>query len=395
MARRANQKLTPTYTIYVTPSVSWAAVVVVMAAPAAALSQAAPLPPRQAESSEGFTRISGLRELRDGRVVVSDGAEQRVVVLSADLRQGDALGRVGRGPREYVNPDAVLPWLGDSSLIVDPGASRVLVLDPAGTIVGERSATVEMRGFAFAPSFRAADAHGWLYYLGIPARVRGVASDTAPLIRTRLDRVAADTVAWVRRPVAPTASQQQGGQVTFRRARPDPFAVRDAWGVASDGSVAVVRGGDYRVEWFRDGRRVAQGPVIRVNRITVTQADLDQLEDQRAVAARTTSSFGTGGGTLPNRGSAPSIQDAEVSREKPPFLANNASVDPRGRVWVPRTRAAGDSIPLYDVFDERGTLVLQIALPPNSELVGFGRTAVYVSRADQDDIFRLGRHPLP
>ena len=82
----------------------------------------------------------------------------------------------------------------------------------------------------------------------------------------------------------------------------------------------------------------------------------------------------------------------EFAATKPPFLFDaDIHVTPDGQVWVPRTRAADDSIPFYDVFDRRGRKIQQVKLRPSSSIIGFGRGTVYVIRVDGDDFQHLER----
>jgi hypothetical protein len=61
-------------------------------------------------------------------------------------------------------------------------------------------------------------------------------------------------------------------------------------------------------------------------------------------------------------------------------------------VWVLRTRAHDDSIPVFDVFDGAGRVVDRVALPKRTRLVGFGAAnAVYLARTDDDDLIWLQR----
>ncbi|HEX9630918.1 MAG TPA: hypothetical protein VGA02_00535 [Gemmatimonadales bacterium] len=76
--------------------------------------------------------MAGLRELRNGRVVVSDRLERTVTLV--DFATGDmtAIGREGQGPGECGMPGVRFPLGGDSTLMLDIAAMRGLVL------VGER-----------------------------------------------------------------------------------------------------------------------------------------------------------------------------------------------------------------------------------------------------------------
>jgi hypothetical protein len=72
--------------------------------PAAAQSPLRTLAKPDAEYAEPFTQINGVRELKDGRVIVSDVREKTVQLV--DLKAGSAqkIGREGSGPGEYAMP---------------------------------------------------------------------------------------------------------------------------------------------------------------------------------------------------------------------------------------------------------------------------------------------------
>ena len=82
-----------------------------------------------------FSQIRGVRELRDGRLLVTDWTDE--VLLVVDLRTGGVrqLGRKGSGPTEYRLPAALLPLPGDSTLLVDQGNERLAVIGPDLSIV--------------------------------------------------------------------------------------------------------------------------------------------------------------------------------------------------------------------------------------------------------------------
>ena len=49
---------------------------------------------------EGFGSIRGIRELPDGRVLVSDGLGQALIIVDLEAGTADTVGRVGGGPEE-------------------------------------------------------------------------------------------------------------------------------------------------------------------------------------------------------------------------------------------------------------------------------------------------------
>ena len=79
---------------------------------------------------------------------------------------------------------------------------------------------------------------------------------------------------------------------------------------------------------------------------------------------------------------------------KPPFEAADIWVDARERLWVRRHGAANQPM-LYDVFNERGSLVGSVRFPAGRRVAGMGNGVVYVARADEDDLMYLERYALP
>src|SRR3990167_679771 len=66
-----------------------------------------------------FSSITGLLELPDGRVLMTDGIDQTLLRINLTTRKADTLGRVGQGPGEYKLPDAVFSLAGGRVLLTD------------------------------------------------------------------------------------------------------------------------------------------------------------------------------------------------------------------------------------------------------------------------------------
>jgi hypothetical protein len=84
---------------------------------------------------EPFSYLSGVRELAGGKILAADPTSQVLLRLDLDAGTADTLGRHGPGPQEYDGPDQVFPLPGDSTLLVDLGNGRLIVIDPQGTFV--------------------------------------------------------------------------------------------------------------------------------------------------------------------------------------------------------------------------------------------------------------------
>src|SRR5687767_2954533 len=86
------------------------------------------LPEADARLGEEFTQISGLRELADGRILVADRRDRRLIV--ADMRSGAIaqVGRLGNGPGEYRNVAGLYALGGDSTILTDATSRRWYLL---------------------------------------------------------------------------------------------------------------------------------------------------------------------------------------------------------------------------------------------------------------------------
>ena len=81
--------------------------------------------------------ISGLRQLPGGRVLVNDARRQRVLVLDSTLTifaiSADTLAAAARyGARWF---GGLIPYMGDSTLLMDVDSKTFIVFDPAGKVV--------------------------------------------------------------------------------------------------------------------------------------------------------------------------------------------------------------------------------------------------------------------
>ncbi|MDP1861873.1 MAG: hypothetical protein Q8K82_24655, partial [Gemmatimonadaceae bacterium] len=85
-----------------------------------------------AELAEPFTNVGGVRELKDGRLVVIDARDKIVQLVDFKAGTGTKVGREGSGPGEYALPMRLVPLPGDSSGVYDMLNSRLLVVLPNG-----------------------------------------------------------------------------------------------------------------------------------------------------------------------------------------------------------------------------------------------------------------------
>ena len=323
-----------------------------------------------------FSFLASVRELPDGRLLAADPLSQVLLRVDMDAEVADTLGRVGGGPGEYRQPDQVFPLPGDSTLLVDLGKGRFVMIGPDGSLMDGMSMAIPREDGA--PSFllpRAVDERGRLYFMASGALGQGPPDSTAV---ARYDRTTArtDTVARLWRPEARV--QRSGGNV---RVSGIMMEGRDDWAVGPDGRVAVLRANGYAVEWRLPDGTVVAGPSHDFEPLPISQADKEAYLEESSgggLMVMTTSSSSGESSTRMSRGGSfggggrPSIDDSEWAETFPPFRPDRSRVSPAGEVWVQRWLPA-DEQQRMDVFDSTGILRGSVEIPEGSRLIGFGK----------------------
>ena len=323
-------------------------------------------------SDQGFTSLVGMKELKDGRVILVDETEKTVLLLNSQLATASTVGSQGSGPEEYLVPSRLFSLAGDSSAVLDNPNHRLLVLTPEGEPRGVINLFPE---FSVA---QASDGFGRLYR----ARRDG---DSYAIVRWTPPSSTLDTVGHY--PV-PADARPEG--VGTRLVDRNPFPMSSTWAVAADGTIAIVHPDPYRVEVIRLDGAPEEGPVMDVNRVEVSEDHKNQWRERLGkpqVEARVT--LRGGGGAATNR--IPSLEPANWPRHLPPFLRDAATFASDGRLWVQRTTPAGDP-PTFDVFDSQGRRVEQVFLPQGRRLLGFGLGTLYAVSRDHLDLEYLEQY---
>jgi hypothetical protein len=96
------------------------------------------LKPATGTLNEEFIAITSIRELHDGRILVTDRRDHRVVIADCRTQEVKQIGRPGAGPAEYPIAAPLRALGGDSSIMLD-GTSRRWLLFDADRIVGIRT----------------------------------------------------------------------------------------------------------------------------------------------------------------------------------------------------------------------------------------------------------------
>ncbi len=351
--------------------VSVLALGVAVASPLAAQGAPRTLPAPNATFAEPFSSVGvgTVRELSDGRVIVSDARDK--VVQRIDLRSGEAvaIGREGSGPAEFGMPMRIYAAPGDTTLLFDPLNTRYLVIGPDAKPIstfrteseapaarpGAGGGRVTMGGGLMA---RATDARGRLYGEGssltVDAEGRPKSADSAAIVRYDRGTRRLDTLAFVK---LPSQNMQVSGSANNQMVRiggANPLTPRDEWTVFPDGRVAIVRAADYHVDWILPNGTKRSTPAVRYTPVRMNAAEIRHEEGLRNAAragqmsimmtqdnngARRTAQMG------PPPGAPPLEPLTDWPEVKPPFRSGMQSViaRPNGELWVRRTEGAGVS----------------------------------------------------
>lgn len=348
-----------------------------------------------------FSVVSTVRELPGGRVLVADPLSQVLIAVDLDAALADTIGRVGEGPAEYRQPDAVWPLPDGKTLLVDLGNGRLTDLSADLEFGDTRPYAVgdPMAGTMVVAIPQGMDALGRIYFRGFGGV--GPPSDSASILRADLATNLMDTAGTFK--TASTTREVTGGPNNQNeRISPIPLSPEDAWGVAADGRVVVVRAADYHVDWIDEDGSVTSGPPVPYAPVSIGRAEKEEWLDSRAE---------TGGGLgisaqmvngsvsiVAARGGDPDSGDDLDSypwpEVKTAFYGRPVPVDPLGRAWVRRHREAGEA-PRYDLFDGAGQVVMTIEFAMDRRVVGFGDGRLYAVRMDEVGLQYLERYTLP
>lgn len=352
----------------------------------AAFLQGSPAPTRlrapNATLDAEFTRVAAVRELAEGRALVTDAAERKLFVVDFSAGTAVQLGREGQGPEEYRSVGALFAIGADSTLLVDLMGGRWLLLHGGKIAATVGSDAPAIRNGARSPT--GADSRGNV--LATRAMGGGVGPGAAPL-RTdssHLVRIAratgqGDTVAALF--ARPSRIRVSGppDRPTAVEITTNPLAAGDLAAMFDDGTIAVARVSPYRVDWIAPDGRTTRGAPLPFTHVGVSAREKDAVMRRQAEQS----------------GRAPQAPESVPDWPDilPPFLAGALLPAPDGRLWIRRTPSAADPSVHYDVITRTGQLAARITMSAREQVVGFGRSAIYTVVTDEDALQRLRRHP--
>jgi uncharacterized membrane protein YgcG len=396
-------------------------------------------------TSDSLASAAAAIQLAGGRVLVNDITARRLLLFDSTLAHPKVIADTTSATANAygTRPGTLIRYRGDTVMYIDIGSVSMLVIGPTGAIVRVMAAPPGNAQYLIGSIFGVPgfDGRGRLVYHGgggigtftlvlccvgyirpdaFNSEALGV-SDSAFVVRADLSARTIDTAAVIRIPKVKTAfTIDARGFIQSIQTTRYPLPLIDDWTVTSDGTIAVVRGRDYHVDWIMPDGKSSSSPKMPFDWQHVDDARKQALIDSAAKdqalgaqrdsarAAASSSSGGTGrgganggrgGGTvsgggrrnaleIPNVALRPEV--ADLPDYVPAFARGAVTADADGNLWIlTSTIVRGE--PVYDIVNRRRELVDRVQLPSFRTIAGFGPGVVYMAVKDAAGIVRLER----
>ncbi len=399
--------------------------------------------------------VSTVRPLPRGRVLVNDLVRRQLVLLDSTLAQEAIVADTTAATANAFGGRSagLLAFRGDSSLFIDPASLSMLVIDGEGKVgrvmaVPRPADAPFMVGGPFGTP--GIDSRGRIVYRGFvrPQMPAGPPQpgqpfqfpqipDSAPVLRIALADRKLDTATFFRTQTTKiSGGQNDKGEMVMSMVI-NPLPIVDDWALLADGTVAVVRGKDYHVDFVAPDGTVRSTPKIPFDwqrlsdddRTKVLDSARTRIAEAQASGAMQLGFGGGGGGGGAARpgganaggragggpaagGGAPVVDmmgapgpggggdggrpgqfrmqpptitvvpPQELPDYRPAFNTGAARGDAEGNLWV-RTSKVVNEGPVYDVIAPDGKLVDRVQLPKGRVIAGFAPGLVYMGVRDE------------
>lgn len=401
---------------------------------------------RVSADSLGLKSVSSAVAMPGGKLMVNDVTGRRVLLVDSTLARVTVPADTTAATADAYGTSwaSLLPYRGDTALLIVPSTLSMFMFGPSGTTtkvlaIPRPDDAQSLAGGIFGPS--GFDARGRLVYFhgslpGIMTLGRGdqllengkptqlarmmeqhsdgpllgkTQADSAALLRIDLETRAVDTVAFVHVPkFTRELKLDADGRLESIQTTPDALPVIDQWAILRDGTIAIVRGRDYHIDWIDVSGKRTSSPKIPFDWQRLDDARKAALIDSAVAvwqknfddhAATVVRAQGRGGAANGGRGFEPAPNVAARARLEdlpdyfPPFAERSVIADRDNDIWI-RTTQMADSRPVYDVINRRGELIDRVQLPRYRAIAAFGPGVVYMAVVDSAGKVRLERARL-
>jgi hypothetical protein len=379
-------------------------------------------------TSDSLASVGSAVAFRDGRVLVNDRIGRRVLLFDSTLQHPKVVADTTAATADAYGSRiaSLVRFRGDSALMIDQSSLSMAVIDARGTIarmmaIPRPSDAQDISGaggvdaggrlvyFTYGPGalqgFVMLGPGDQVYRDGKPTNLArfNIHLDSAWLVRVDLSSRTLDTVTPIRiATLNRELKTDANGGLTSIVTTYDPLPIVDDWTVMRDGTIAIVRGRDYHVDWLTPDGKWSSSPKLPFDWQKLDDARKRALIDS-TVARWQAQSDGImrggrgGGGPPPNYApmivAAPSIES--LGTYAPAFLTLSGGGPPifsdaDGNVWI-RTTTMIDGRPVYDIVNRRGEMIDRVQLPPFRTIAGFGSGVIYMAVKDAAGAVHLER----
>jgi hypothetical protein len=362
-----------------------------------------------AVSAHVFGSPATVRELAGRGLLINDTERRQVIAVDAKLGGLRIVADSAGGSANWYGPRAggLIRYVADSTLFVDPVGLSMLVFAPDGHVARTASVPRSQDASQLTAAGGAAvgiDALGRLLYragikiptLATTGLTMGATPDSTEIDRVDMKSRKLDTAAYFKTfKVSITATQTEKGLSATGII--NPIQTVDDWAVLADGTIAIVRGVDYHVDFISTAGAIFAGPKIPFDwRPISDERKVAILDSVKAVMSAPPAASSSGATGQPSGHSMAMMHGSmamtmtlapasDLPDYYPAFEQDAARGDADGNLWV-RTTATRDGAvggPIYDVVSRTGELLQRVQLPGGRRIIGFGKNGVvYLAARD-------------
>lgn len=394
------------------------------------------LPPATSKATVKFGSLLDVRDVGGGRLIVNDGLHRQMLLMDSSLKVLSVPVDSAPGSANSYGPRAVplVRYIGDSLLTSDMNARTMLVMSPSGQVVRAIAQPVEDFPTTLPSHGAGIDPKGRMIFQGFTRpnfeATRAMSDDqrvhqkqdSVPLLRADLEARRIDTLARVMTggTIKLMGRATENGPIRFSTF---PIENVDNWALLSDGSLAIVRGQDYHIDWIDPDGTKHSTTKLPFDWKRLTDEDKQKLIDSTRDAASASMSKALGAAAArpqpdgpPQQSGArrfvPTDPNAPAQRAPveylapdlkdlpdyyPPIRLNSVMPDLDGNLWILPTSSAqskqGELI--YDVVNAKGDFH-RVRMPVGKSIAGFGKGGVvYLQSGDRTNGFYLERTRTP
>lgn len=377
-------------------------------------------------TSDSLASVGKALGLRDGRVLVNDRIGRRVILFDSTLAHprvvADTTATTANAYGSRIG--SLIRFRGDSALLIDASSLSMSVIEPHGSIarvmaiprpsdaqeignlagIDNAGRLVYFNGLGSLQGFVMLGPGDAVFANGKPTALArfNAHTDSAWLVRVDLGSRVLDTATMLRIPkLDRKLTTDEHGGLTSIVTTYDPLPIIDEWTVMNDGTLAVVRGRDYHIDWLDGTGKWSSSPKLPFDWQKVDDAQKQKLIDSTVARYQQQNDEimrGGRSGSGPRPNFAPMIAGRAALDSMASYLpafrngpdGAPVSADAEGNVWI-RTTTVVEGRPVYDVVNRRGEMIDRIQLPAERVIAGFGPGVVYLAMKDTNGAVHMER----